>query len=198
MADRLEAVREFRDLLIERFEESPPTPVVVTEISTVTVPLLCSIESRDAAETLNQLVADLSRQRTINMWLDEQLVECCQELATAYEGLVALETMADRITPLQNQRNSLLDSIEVYKNTGGLPRATWEAGFMSGYTAPVSYPTLPFDHALIDTPESCITLDPNADAASQALFQIALDIAKQEDENEWLRQELTDCITNAN
>ena len=71
MADRLEAVREFRDLLIERFEESPPTPVVVTEISTVTVPLLCSIESRDAAETLNQLVADLSRQRTINMWLDE-------------------------------------------------------------------------------------------------------------------------------
>ena len=106
--------------------------------------------------------------------------------------------MADRITPLQNQRNSLLDSIEVYKNTGGLPRATWEAGFMSGYTAPVSYPTLPFDHALIDTPESCITLDPNADAASEALLQIALDIAKQEDENEWLSGELMDCITQAN
>ena len=69
---------------------------------------------------------------------------------------------------------------------------------MFSYTAPVSYPTLPFDHALIDTPESCITLDPNADAASQALFQIALDIAKQEDENEWLRRELINCIESAN
>ena len=71
IADRVEAVRLFRDTLIERFDESPPTPAVVTEFSTVTVPLLCSIESRTAAETLNQLFEDLTRARTINMFLDE-------------------------------------------------------------------------------------------------------------------------------
>jgi hypothetical protein len=43
----------------------------------------------------------------------------------AYQGLVNLEMMVDRIGTLTTQRDSILDQLEVYKNTGGQTREAW-------------------------------------------------------------------------
>ena len=57
---------------------------------------------------------------------------------------------------------------------------------MLGYTPGVIYPDLALDHALVDTPLSCIDMNPDADMAAQELYGIARDIAMLQDENEWL------------
>ena len=82
----------------------------------------------------------------------------------SYQGLIDIENMMDRVGTLRGTRTSLLDQLEAYKNTANLPRDAWEASL--GYMPGVIYPDLTLDHALVDTPQSCIDGNPNADMAA--------------------------------
>ena len=139
MADRMAAMDYFRMQQMMQFDFEAPDESTVP-ISADEIPDLCSPEARQAAATAQQLVQDLIDVTTFNDWLDSQLEVCCDDLAMAYQGLVNLEMMADRIGALMTQRTSILDQLEVYKNTGGLSRMDWEADYLSTYVAPVTYP----------------------------------------------------------
>ena len=191
MADRMQAMQTFTDDLMADFNEDAPEPATVS-ISLDPVPQLCGPEARAAGQTAADLVDDLIAVTTFNNWLDGLLSECCEQLAMSYQGLVDLENMMDRVGTLRSQRTSILDQLEGFKNTVPLPRAEWEASL--GYVPENIFPDLTMDHALVDTPQSCIDMNAEADMAAQELYGIARDIAMLEDENAWLMDQLVACI----
>lgn len=139
MEERMNAMMNFEMQQMQQFALDDPEESTVP-ISADEIPNLCSPEARREAETAQKLVRDLIEATTFNDWLDNQLEICCDELAMAYQGLVNLEMMANRIGALNTQRDSILDQLEVYKNTGGQTREAWESDYLSTYVAPVIYP----------------------------------------------------------